>query len=153
MNGGAFVFIAMLWFALAVVVSFHARGKDRSGLLWFVVVFIFGIFGVVFYLLAITSGSSDESPDSVPGSAPTARTLEQRVRNQEALFFALKEHLRNHGVVTKTGLQNSIYPEHPVGYENEEDWWDEFLLPELEDREEFERMDGIENGWKLSGKE
>lgn len=145
------MFIALLWLVLAVAVSFHAKGKDRSGLLWFVVVFIFGIFGVVFYLLAITSGSSDESPDNVPGSAPTARTFDQRVRNQEALFFALKEHLRNYGVVTKTGIQNSIYPEHPVGYETEEGWWDEFLLPELEEREEFERMDGIENGWKLSG--
>jgi hypothetical protein len=40
-----------------------------------------------------------------------------------------------------------------VGYESERDWWDEFLRPELEDRDEFERMDGIENGWKLANEE
>jgi hypothetical protein len=62
----------------------------------------------------------------------------------------VEKHLRNHGVVTKTGLQNAIYSKHPVGYESESDWWEEFLLPELENREQFERLDGIENGWKLA---
>jgi len=147
---GVFVFIAFLWFVLAIAVGFHAKGHDRSGLLWFVVVFVTGIFGVVFYLLAITSGSSNDTAENIPDSGPTARNFEQRVRNQEALFLAVEEHLRNHGVVTKTGLQNTIFPEHPVGYESESDWWDEFLLPELEKRDDFEQMDGIENGWKLA---
>ncbi|UPV72738.1 hypothetical protein M0R89_09270 [Halorussus limi] len=143
-------FVALLWFILAVAVAFHATGHDRSGLLWFVIVFLTGIFGVVFYLLAITSGSPNESTEHIPDSGPTARDFEQRVRNQEALFLVVEEHLRNHGVVTKTGFQNTIYPKHPVGYESESNWWNEFLLPELESREQFERMDGIENGWKLA---
>lgn len=147
---GVFAFIAFLSFVLAIAVGSHAKGHDRNGLLWFVVVFVTGIFGVMFYLLAITSGSSNDSAEYIPDSGPTARNFERRVRNQEALFLAVEEHLRNHGVVTKTGLQNTIYPEHPVGYESESDWWDEFLLPELEKRDDFKRMDGIENGWKLA---
>ncbi|MFC7202437.1 hypothetical protein ACFQJC_02850 [Haloferax namakaokahaiae] len=147
---GLLVFIAMLWLVLAIAVAFHANGQGRSGLFWFIVVFILGIFGVVFYLLAITGGSSEESTGEVPGSGPTARSFERRVRNQQTLFFAVEEHLRNHGVVTKTGLQNTVFPEHPVGYETESDWWDDFVLPELEEREKFERVDGIENGWKLA---
>jgi len=144
-------FVVFLWLVLAIAVAFHAKGQDRSGLVWFVVVLISGIFGVIIYLLAITSGgSSTQNIEHLPDSGPTARTFEQRVRNQEALFLAVEEHLRNHGVVTKTGLQNTIYPEHPVGYESESNWWNEFLRPELEDRDEFERMDGIENGWKLA---
>jgi len=147
---GVFVFIALLWFVLTIAVAFHAKGHDRSGLLWFIVVFDTSIFGVMFYLLAITSGSSNESPEHIPGSGPTARNFERRVRNQEALFLTVKEHLRNHSVVTKTGLQNTIHPGHPVGYDSESDWWDEFLLPGLENRDDFEQMDGIENGWKLA---
>jgi hypothetical protein len=148
---GFLAFIAFLWFVLAVAVAFHAKGHGRSALLWFVVVFVTGIFGVMFYLLAITRGS--DSTEHLPDSGPPARSFEQRVQNQEALLLAVEEHLRNHGVVTKTGLQNTIYSEHPVGYESESDWWNEFLRPELEDRGEFERMDGIENGWKLVGEE
>lgn len=143
-------FIALLWFTLAVAVAFHAKGHDRSGLLWFGVVFVTGIFGVAFYLLAITNESSDDSTEDIPPSGPTARSFDQRVKNQEALFLAVEEHLRNHGVVTKKGLQNTIYSKHPVGYSSENDWWDEFLLPELEDREQFKRMDGVESGWKLA---
>jgi hypothetical protein len=55
---GVFVFIALLWFVLTIAVAFHVKGHDRSGLLWFIVVFDTGIFGVMFYLLAITSGST-----------------------------------------------------------------------------------------------
>jgi hypothetical protein len=38
----------------------HARGHNRSGIIWFLVVAITGIFGFAFYLLAITSDHADE---------------------------------------------------------------------------------------------
>lgn len=53
--------ISILWLSLAVSVGFHARGHDRSGILWFTVVAITGIFGIAFYLLAITSNTSSGS--------------------------------------------------------------------------------------------
>ncbi|MGB9953418.1 hypothetical protein ACOZ4F_13600 [Haloarcula marismortui] len=52
---------ALLWLTLAVAVGFHAKGHNRSGIIWFSVIAITGIFGLAFYLLAITSANSDNS--------------------------------------------------------------------------------------------
>lgn len=56
-----FIFGILLWFTIAVAVGFHAKGHNRSGIIWFTVVGITGIFGFAFYLLAVTSNSSVES--------------------------------------------------------------------------------------------
>lgn len=53
--------IILLWLTLAVAVGFHAKGHNRSGIIWFCVVTITGIFGLAFYLLAITSADPEES--------------------------------------------------------------------------------------------
>lgn len=55
------IIIALLWLTLAVAVGFHAKGHNRSGIIWFCVVAITGIFGLAFYLLAITSADSERS--------------------------------------------------------------------------------------------
>lgn len=51
----------ILWLGLGIAVGSHARGHNRSGIIWFFVVGITGIIGVAIYLLAITSANSDES--------------------------------------------------------------------------------------------
>jgi Kef-type K+ transport system membrane component KefB len=51
----------ILWLGLGIAVGFHAKGHNRSGIVWFFVVAITGIIGVAIYLLAITSANSDES--------------------------------------------------------------------------------------------
>jgi len=52
-----FPLIAITWVVLAIAVGFHAKGHNRSGIIWFVATIITGIFGLGFYLLAITSNS------------------------------------------------------------------------------------------------
>ncbi len=46
---------ALLWVGLAIAVGFHANGHNRSTLFWSVLTLVFGIFGVMVYLLFITS--------------------------------------------------------------------------------------------------
>jgi len=53
------IIIGLLWVILAVAVGSHARGHNRSGILWFSFVLVTGIFGLAFYLLAITSNSAE----------------------------------------------------------------------------------------------
>lgn len=53
----------ILWLVLAVSVGLHAKGHNRSGIVWFCIVAVTGIFGVAFYLLAITSRSQTERND------------------------------------------------------------------------------------------
>lgn len=50
----------ILWLVLAVSVGLHAKGHDRSGIVWFCIVVVTGIFGFAFYLLAITSQNQTE---------------------------------------------------------------------------------------------
>jgi hypothetical protein len=54
--------IALLWLTFAATVGFHAKGHNRSGIVWFCIVAITGIIGLAIYLLAITSANS-ELPD------------------------------------------------------------------------------------------
>ncbi|MFK5605311.1 hypothetical protein [Haloferax volcanii] len=61
MIGSILIVISLLWLTLAVAVGFHARGHNRSGIIWFIVILISGIFGFGFYLLAITTNKSNES--------------------------------------------------------------------------------------------
>lgn len=56
----------LLWLTLAVAVGFHANGHDRNPIVWFLIVGIFGIFGLAFYLLAITSAGSDGAGKGTP---------------------------------------------------------------------------------------
>lgn len=78
MIGNVLIVTALLWLTLAVAVGFHAKGHNRSGIIWFSVVAITGIFGLAFYLLAITSANSEQSgegssfDDTVVSSAPSA---------------------------------------------------------------------------------
>lgn len=58
-----FIFGILLWFTLAVAVGFHAKGHNRSGIIWFLAVGISGVFGIIFYLLAITSAGSEKPTD------------------------------------------------------------------------------------------
>lgn len=52
--------IAVVWIALAVVVAVHAAGHNRRSVFWFTVTAIGGVFGVMVYLLVITShGATD----------------------------------------------------------------------------------------------
>jgi hypothetical protein len=55
------LFGVLLWISLAVAVGFHASGHDRNGFLWFLIVGIIGIFGLSFYILAITSADSNDT--------------------------------------------------------------------------------------------
>jgi hypothetical protein len=64
MIGNILIVIALLWLALAVGVGFHAKGHNRSGIIWFFVVAITGIIGIAIYLLAITSAGSEIPDDS-----------------------------------------------------------------------------------------
>lgn len=61
MFGQLFTVGIILWLSLAIAVGFHAKGHNRSGIIWFGVVAITGIFGLAFYLLAITSADSKNS--------------------------------------------------------------------------------------------
>jgi len=78
MIGNLLIVTALLWLTLAVAVGFHAKGHNRSGIIWFSVVAVTGIFGLAFYLLAITSANSEQSgegssfDDTVVSSAPSA---------------------------------------------------------------------------------
>lgn len=74
MISGILTVIALLWLTLAVAVGFHAKGHNRSGIIWFCVVAITGIFGLAFYLLAITSADSEESDTN-------SRTDKKIIRN------------------------------------------------------------------------
>jgi TctA family transporter len=55
--------VVLLWFVLAVAVNVHAKRRNRSGAFWFFVVLFTGIFGMMGYLLVITSGESMSSED------------------------------------------------------------------------------------------
>lgn len=55
MFGAVLAIVVLLWVTLAVAVAFHARGHDRSGIIWFCIVAVTGVFGLAFYLLAVTS--------------------------------------------------------------------------------------------------
>jgi len=56
-----FIFGVVLWLVLAYSVGSHARGHNRSGVVWFCITAVTGLFGVAFYLLAITSSELDET--------------------------------------------------------------------------------------------
>ena len=64
MSNLIFIFGVLLWFGLAYSVGYHARGHNRSGIVWFCVTAATGLFGVAFYLLAITSSESEQSKTS-----------------------------------------------------------------------------------------
>lgn len=66
------LFGIVLWLTLAVATGVHARGHGRSGILWFLAVAVTGIFGLAFYLLAITSSTS---PDTEGGGSDVDQTL------------------------------------------------------------------------------
>ena len=55
------LFGVVLWLTLAVATGVHARGHGRSGILWFLAVTVTGIFGLAFYLLAITSSTAADA--------------------------------------------------------------------------------------------
>jgi uncharacterized protein YacL len=54
----------IVWLGLGVAVGSHAKGHNRSGIIWFFIVAITGIVGVAIYLLAITSASSEKHQNS-----------------------------------------------------------------------------------------
>lgn len=60
--------IAVAWIFLATAVAVHAYGHNRRSVLWFTVTAITGIFGIVVYLLVITSAGSREPEDGVSPS-------------------------------------------------------------------------------------
>lgn len=66
-------FIVLLWVILAIAVGFHSRGRGRSGIIWFIAVLITGVFGLAFYLLAITSNRPAEAKS---GSELDSKLLE-----------------------------------------------------------------------------
>jgi hypothetical protein len=57
--------VVLLWFVLAVVVNVHAKRRGRSGAFWFFVVLLTGIFGMMGYLLVITSGGAMSPEETV----------------------------------------------------------------------------------------
>ena len=63
---GLIALIITVWLVLATAVAFHANEHDKSALLWFVIVLVTGLLGVLFYLLAIISGSSNEFTEGEP---------------------------------------------------------------------------------------
>lgn len=56
--------ILLLWLFLGVAVGIHAQEHNRSGILWFLAIMITGIFGFMFYMLAITPTNTDEPIDA-----------------------------------------------------------------------------------------
>lgn len=62
---GILVLIALVWLGLALGVASHANGHNRRSLFWFTVTAVAGIFGVIVYLLVITSNGTKDPEDAV----------------------------------------------------------------------------------------
>ncbi|WP_188851116.1 hypothetical protein [Haloarcula argentinensis] len=62
---GIFVLITLIWLGLALGVASHANGHNRRSLFWFSVTAVAGIFGVIVYLLIITSKGTKDPENAV----------------------------------------------------------------------------------------
>ncbi|MDB2242109.1 hypothetical protein [Halorubrum ezzemoulense] len=62
----------LIWTVLAVVVGFHANGHNRSTLFWSGLTLITGIFGVIIYLLFITSKGTERPEEGIETSTEFA---------------------------------------------------------------------------------
>lgn len=60
--------IFLLWVVLAISVGFHANGHNRSTLFWSALTLITGIFGVIIYLLFITSRGTKDPEEGIETS-------------------------------------------------------------------------------------
>ena len=60
--------IVLLWVCLAISIGFHANGHNRSTLFWSGLTLITGVFGVMIYLLFITSHGTEDPENGVKTS-------------------------------------------------------------------------------------
>lgn len=66
---------AVLWLVFAIGVASHANGRNRSSLFWFVLTAITGIFGIMIYLLFITSQSTKMPEEGIQTSTEIGYVL------------------------------------------------------------------------------
>lgn len=74
------------------------------------------------------SPSVEAAVNSFEGTASTA-TLKER---QRTALYATYEYLRDHGRTGKETIIDDVYPAHPAGYADAQQWWEELLRPGLQ---------------------
>jgi hypothetical protein len=74
------------------------------------------------------SPSVEAAVNSFEGTASTA-TLKER---QRTALYATYEYLRDHGRTRKETIIDDVYPAHPAGYADAQQWWEELLRPGLQ---------------------
>jgi drug/metabolite transporter (DMT)-like permease len=62
---GVLLFIGLVWVVMAIAVGMDASDKDRNSGLWFLITLVFGIFGLLAYVIAGSGDNSDPPPQRV----------------------------------------------------------------------------------------
>jgi len=62
----------------------------------------------------------------------TASAAPLKERQRTALYAAYR-YLRDRGTAKKDAIVGDVYPDHPAGYEDAQQWWEELLRPGLQE--------------------
>jgi len=92
------VIALLLWVFLAIFVAGHAKGHNRSGVFWFLMTLVTGIFGIVIYLLIITSETDNQVEDKSEFDDRNSMLIGPEWRNKEEKE---NSHLRNSNLILR----------------------------------------------------
>lgn len=107
------------------------------------------VVGAVMYSEHIESKSDqtaiDSAPDATEPAAPPSDDADER---QPALLDAIASYMDEYPVVTDHELKYNVYPDHPLGFDDRDEWWN-FVETELESHSKFEQLDTTGRRWAL----
>jgi len=101
------------------------------------------------YVSTLQSGRSEENSDNNPELPTLADQAEEMDDEVQEMLKACIRLAEGENVVTDRELKGSIYPDHTLGYEESDEWWEE-AEELLEDQSPITRLDSTGRRWSIS---
>lgn len=101
------------------------------------------------YVSTQNRGKSEENSEGNSGFTSLVDQTEEMDKEVQEMLRASIKLAESREVVTDTELKNSIYPNHTLGYEDADEWWDE-AEGLLEDQSRMTRLDSTGRRWSVS---